>query len=90
MNHMNCKNNAEARNTNVDEAVLAALHVAHKMASPTSTAPEDLKWQRLGQEAGVPAVLQNWPEMRHVFRRFSLKTAEDAMEPMAQFLETLR
>ncbi len=42
------------------------------------------------QEAGVPAVLQSWPEMWHVFQMFPLKTAEDAMEQMAQFLETLR
>ncbi|MEE0801543.1 MAG: alpha/beta hydrolase [Gemmiger sp.] len=51
MNNMNYKNDAETRNTNVNEAILAALHAAHKMASPTSTAPEDLKRQRLGQEA---------------------------------------
>lgn len=42
------------------------------------------------QEAGVPAMLQSWPEMWHVFQMFPLKTAEDAMEQMAQFLETLR
>lgn len=46
-------------------------------------------YQKL-QEAGVPAVLQSWPEMWHVFQMFPLKTAEDAMEQMAQFLETLR
>lgn len=51
MNNMNYKNDAETRNTNVNEAILAALHAAHKVASPTSTAPEDLKRQRLGQEA---------------------------------------
>lgn len=51
MNNMNYKNDAETRNTNVNEAILAALHAAHKMASPTSTAPEDLRRQRLGQEA---------------------------------------
>lgn len=38
----------------------------------------------------MPAVLQSWPEMWHVFQMFPLKTAEDAMEQMAQFLETLR
>ncbi len=42
------------------------------------------------QEAGVPAVLQIWPEMWHVFQMFPLKAAEDAMEQMAQFLETMR
>ena len=42
------------------------------------------------QEAGVPAMLQTWPEMWHVFQMFPLKTAEDAMEQMAQFLDTLR
>lgn len=51
MNNMNHKNNAETQNTRANEAILAALHAAHKMASPTSTAPEDLKRQRLGQEA---------------------------------------
>lgn len=237
MNNMNYKNNAETQNTRANEAILAALHAAHKIASPTSTAPEDLKRQRLGQEAlgrlltppigftwepfevegipaawvrpegahdrskmilychgggytsgtlgyarmlpwrmvlfspwtdltasgesytecrerdplltreyieavrdafapgadwslpeysplfadlrelpptliqvggreilrddstrlyqklqeaGVPSVLQSWPEMWHVFQMFPLKTAEDAMEQAAQFLETLR
>lgn len=42
------------------------------------------------QEAGVPAMLQSWPEMWHVFQMFPLKTAEDAMKQVAQFLETLR
>lgn len=51
MNNMNHKNNAETQNTRANEAILAALHAAHKIASPTSTAPEDLKRQRLGQEA---------------------------------------
>ena len=51
MNNMNYKNNAETQNTRANEAILAALHAAHKIASPTSTAPEDLKRQRLGQEA---------------------------------------
>lgn len=51
MNNMNYKTNEATQNTRANEAILAALHAAHKMASPTSTAPEDLKRQRLGQEA---------------------------------------
>ena len=34
-----------------NEAILAALRKAHSIASPASTDPEDLKRQRLGQEA---------------------------------------
>ena len=41
-------------------------------------------------EAGVPAMLQSWPDMWHVFQMFPMKSASDAMEQMAQFLETLR
>lgn len=41
-------------------------------------------------EAGVPAMLQNWPDMWHVFQMFPMKSASEAMEQMAQFLETLR
>ncbi|WP_295343557.1 alpha/beta hydrolase fold domain-containing protein [uncultured Subdoligranulum sp.] len=33
-----------------NEAILAALRKVHNIASPASTAPEDLKRQRLGQE----------------------------------------
>ena len=46
-------------------------------------------FQRL-QQAGIPAVLQTWPEMWHVFQMFPLKTAGEAMDKMAHFLETLR
>lgn len=41
-------------------------------------------------EAGVPAMLQSWPDMWHVFQMFPMKSASEAMEQMAQFLETLR
>ena len=34
-----------------NEAILTALRKVHNIASPASTAPEDLKRQRLGQEA---------------------------------------
>lgn len=106
-----------------NEAILAALRKVHNIASPASTAPEDLKRQRLGQEtlgrlltpptliqvggreilrddstrlhqnlqaAGVPAVLQTWPEMWHVFQMFPLKAAGEAMDQMARYLELLR
>lgn len=46
-------------------------------------------YQKL-QEAQVPAVLQTWPDMWHVFQMFPLKAAGEAMEQMAQFLENLR
>lgn len=41
-------------------------------------------------EAGVPSMLQSWPDMWHVFQMFPMKSASEAMEQMAQFLETLR
>lgn len=41
-------------------------------------------------EAGVPAMLQSWPDMWHVFQMFPMRSASKAMEQMAQFLETLR
>lgn len=41
-------------------------------------------------EAGVPAMLQSWPDMWHVFQMFPMRSASEAMEQMAQFLETLR
>ena len=40
-------------------------------------------------EAGVPAVLQTWPEMWHVFQMFPLKSADEAMQKVSQFLHTL-
>ncbi|HIZ41957.1 MAG TPA: alpha/beta hydrolase [Candidatus Gemmiger excrementigallinarum] len=42
------------------------------------------------QAAGVPAVLQAWPEMWHVFQMFPLKAAGEAMDQMARYLELLR
>lgn len=39
--------------------------------------------------AGVPCVLQSWPEMWHVFQMFPLKSADDAMSAMADFLRQL-
>lgn len=42
------------------------------------------------QAAGVPAVLQTWPEMWHVFQMFPLKAAGEAMDQMARCLELLR
>lgn len=42
------------------------------------------------QAAGVPAVLQTWPEMWHVFQMFPLKAAGEAMDQMARHLELLR
>lgn len=42
------------------------------------------------QTAGVPAVLQTWPEMWHVFQMFPLKAAGEAMDQMARYLELLR
>ena len=41
-------------------------------------------------EAGVPSMLQSWPDMWHVFQMFPMRSASEAMEQMAQFLETLR
>lgn len=40
-------------------------------------------------KAGVPAVIQEWPDMWHVFQMFPLKAAGEAMDKMAQFLEHL-
>lgn len=42
------------------------------------------------QAAGVPAVLQTWPDMWHVFQMFPLKAAGEAMDQMARYLELLR
>ena len=42
------------------------------------------------QAAGVPALLQTWPDMWHVFQMFPLKAAEEAMDQMARYLELLR
>lgn len=42
------------------------------------------------QAVGVPAVLQTWPEMWHVFQMFPLKAAGEAMDQMARYLELLR
>lgn len=42
------------------------------------------------QAAGVPAVLQTWPEMWHVFQMFPLKAAGEALDQMARYLELLR
>lgn len=39
--------------------------------------------------AGVPCVLQSWPDMWHVFQMFPLKTAGEAMAAMAEFLRQL-
>ena len=39
--------------------------------------------------AEVPCVLQSWPEMWHVFQMFPLKSADDAMSAMADFLRQL-
>lgn len=41
-------------------------------------------------EAGVPSMLQSWPDMWHVFQMFPMRSASEAMKQMAQFLETLR
>ncbi|MGO5023848.1 alpha/beta hydrolase [Lawsonibacter sp. LCP25S3_G6] len=39
--------------------------------------------------AGVPCVLQSWPDMWHVFQMFPLKSAGEAMTTMADFLRRL-
>ena len=39
--------------------------------------------------AGVPCVLQSWPDMWHVFQMFPLKSAGEAMTAMADFLRQL-
>lgn len=39
------------------------------------------------QEAGVPCVLECWPEMWHVFQMFPLRQAAQAMEGVARFLQ---
>lgn len=39
--------------------------------------------------AGVPCVLQSWPDMWHVFQMFPLKSAGDAMSAIADFLRQL-
>ena len=39
--------------------------------------------------AGVPCVLQSWPDMWHVFQMFPLKSAGEAMISMAEFLRNL-
>ena len=39
--------------------------------------------------AGVPCVLQSWPDMWHVFQMFPLKNAGEAMTSMADFLRRL-
>ena len=39
--------------------------------------------------AGVPCVLQSWPDMWHVFQMFPLKSAGEAMAAMAEFLRQL-
>lgn len=39
--------------------------------------------------AGVPSVLQSWPDMWHVFQMFPLKSAGEAMNAMAEFLRQL-
>ena len=39
--------------------------------------------------AGVPCVLQSWPDMWHVFQMFPLKSAGDAMTAIADFLRQL-
>lgn len=39
--------------------------------------------------AGVPCVLQRWPDMWHVFQMFPLKSSGEAMTAMAYFLRQL-
>lgn len=39
--------------------------------------------------AGVPCVLQSWPDMWHVFQMFPLKSAGEAMTAVADFLHQL-
>lgn len=51
---------------------------------------DSTRLQQRMQEAGVPVVLQYWPEMWHVFQMFPLKTASEAMQKMAQYLEYQR
>ena len=57
-----------------NEAILAALRKVHSIASTASTAPEDLKRQRLGQEALgrllTPPIGFSWePSPSKAFRR---------------------
>lgn len=40
--------------------------------------------------AGVPCVLQSWPDMWHVFQMFPLKSSGDAMAAVEGFLHQLR
>lgn len=40
--------------------------------------------------AGVPCVLQSWPDMWHVFQMFPVKSAGEAMSFMEEFLRRLR
>ena len=39
--------------------------------------------------AGVPCVLQSWPDMWHVFQMFPVKSAGEAMASLAEFLRQL-
>ena len=39
--------------------------------------------------AGIPCVLQSWPDMWHVFQMFPLKSAGEAMASMEKFLRQL-
>lgn len=39
--------------------------------------------------AGVPCVLQSWPDMWHVFQMFPVKSAGEAMASVAEFLQRL-
>ena len=39
--------------------------------------------------AGVPCVLQSWPDMWHVFQMFPLKSAGEAITAVADFLHQL-
>ena len=41
------------------------------------------------RQAEVPCVLRIWPDMWHVFQMFPLKSASEAMEHMAAFLQQL-
>lgn len=40
-------------------------------------------------KAGVPCVLEQWPEMWHVFQMFPIKTAGEALVHVAAFLQQL-
>ena len=39
------------------------------------------------REAEVPCVIRTWPDMWHVFQMFPLKSASEAMEHVADFLQ---